>query len=226
MRNNDGAIAVLFAIMFIVILSVVGMSVDYSRQVRLAAAMQSALDAAVLSASAPDIDDTVRMDKFNAIFNENYDINESLAITLDFTYSSTDGGHGTATYKIPSTIAGILGKDDLRATIESYADMSLVDIEVVMVLDLSGSMLANMGAQSRLDALKSAAKKLVTTLETNKKGNQSIKYAIVPFTMNVNVGTDNTAFVTNTNHALFNGTTWAGCVLERPGAFTNDDTYN
>ncbi len=226
LRRQDGAISVLLAAMLIVVLSVISMSVDYGRQVRLAAAMQSALDAAVLSASAADLDDTVRQDRFNAIFQENYDIDESLLVTLDFTYSATDGGHGTATYKIPSTFSAVLGKDNLRATINSYADMSLVDIEVVMVLDVSGSMRANMGAQSRLDALKSAAKKLVDTLETNKKGNQSIKYAIVPFTMNVNVGTSNTAFVTNTNHSLFTGTAWAGCVLERPGSFTNDDTYN
>lgn len=33
--------------------------------------------------------------------------------------------------------------------------------------------------------------------------------------MNVNIGTTNTSYVSDVNHSLFAGTSWAGCVLER-----------
>ena len=55
---------------------------------------------------------------------------------------------------------------------------------------------------------------------------QSVKYSIIPFTMNVNVGTSNDSFVENTLSPLFNGTTWAGCVLERPTPYHNQDVFN
>ena len=101
-----------------------------------------------------------------------------------------------------------------------------MNAEIAMVLDVSGSMLASMGTDSRINVLKQAAHDLVNTVSAGANGSKPAKFGIVPFTMNVNIGTDNAQYVQGTNHALFNGTSWAGCVFERSTPNHINDVYD
>jgi Flp pilus assembly protein TadG len=225
-RDRSGGIAILFAALAPVLFMLGGVALDYSRVHSLKIAAQSALDAAVLAASDAVLADDRRQEVFAAILKQNFSEQDIATLQSKFIYSRANGGHGTLTFSFPTLLMRIGGYDSLAVAVESAARQDLFDIEVAMVLDVSGSMSNRMGAMPRIDALKGAARKLIETLDNAKLPSQKISYAIVPFTMNVNIGTGNAALVDNTASPLFTGTTWAGCVLERPAPYHNQDTYN
>lgn len=224
--DKQGAVALVFAVMLGALIFSAGMAVDYSRSREAVTKLQSSLDAAVLAASASAVPDDQRQNLFKAVFAENFHNAEVQNLDVRFDYSNQGGGKGMAKADIPTTVLRAVGKQSMPAYAESSAAQMDFDIEIVMVLDVSGSMLAGMsGGGSRLDTLKASAKKLVDIVEKYKMPSQSVKYGIVPFTMNVNIGTANSKYVDGTADPLFAGTDWAGCVLERPGAYANDDTF-
>ena len=123
---------------------------------------------------------------------------------------------GRATAIVPTTFTSIMNIKNIPVNLRSIAERGGHDIEVALVLDVSGSMRHGLSSgEIRIEALKNSAKKLVEIITNEQKTDQKIMFSIIPFTMNVNVGTENSQFVKNTDHALFNATSWAGCVLAR-----------
>lgn len=224
--DQRGAVALIFALMFSTIVFAAGMALDYSRSRDAVTKMQTALDAAVLAASASAIADDQRQGIFEKIFAENFATTEVQNLDVKFTYTAAGGGKGSAKADVPTTLLRAVGKESMATFVESSAAQADFDIEIVMVLDVSGSMLNGMGSGSRIDILKASAKKLVNIVEGYKMPSQKVSYAIVPFTMNVNIGTANSKYVDGIADPLFTGTAWAGCVIERPDNHANDDVYN
>lgn len=212
--------------MIFVLMGMGGVALDVGRAYSIKSKAQSALDAAVLAATNVLVADADRQSVFAAVFAENFKASDGKLAKVTYNYAKDSGGVGKVEFVYRSYLAGVLGKSEFTEMIESYAAQTEGDLEIVLVLDVSGSMRAPMGSGTRLAALKSSAKNLIDILEKAKMPNQSIKYSLVPFTMNVNIGTDNAAFVDNVNSPLFAGTTWAGCVLERPAQYANQDVYN
>lgn len=224
--DQRGGIAILFAALAPVLFMIGGFALDYSRVHSLKISAQSAIDAAVLAASDALLTDDRRQEVFAAVLKQNFPEQDLTGLTAEFSYTRADGGKGTLAFSFPTLLMRIGGYDSLAVGVTSSARQDLFDIEVALVLDVSGSMRAWMGSTSRLDALKGAARKLIEALDDAKLPSQKISYAVVPFTMNVNIGTDNAALVDNTASPLFTGTKWAGCVLERPAPFHNQDSYS
>lgn len=227
-RNDErGAVALVFGLLLGALIFAAGMAVDYGRSRDAVTKLQSSLDAAVLAASASGVPDDQRQNIFNTVFAENFHKSEVQNLKLTFDYTAQGGGKGTAKADVPTTVMMAVGKSSMPVYVESSAAQADFDIEIVMVLDVSGSMRAGMsGGGSRLDALKASAKKLVDIVDKYKMPSQTVKYGIVPFTMTVNIGTDNAKYVDGIADPLFTGTTWAGCVLERPDSYANEDVYN
>ncbi len=115
---------------------------------------------------------------------------------------------------------GVVGHPRTTINVRSVANYEQVDQEFVLVLDISGSMIG------RMNQLKDAAKALIDTIEANKRVGSKVRYSVVPFNMAVNIGQENSQYVDNTNNALFSGTQWGGCVLERPNGYHNKDVYS
>lgn len=227
-RNDSGSIAIIFAVAFSGILGAVGLAIDYGQYVRAKQATQFALDAAVLAASSVNTsDEEVRQDRFNKVFDAQLKPGVPRPDVLKFDHTSSSGGKGTAEFSMKTSFMRALGVNFATAKLVSEAQTSAQDLEIVFVLDISGSMTAtDMGGGTRLDALKSSVGKLIDLIEASRHSSQSIKYAVVPFNMAVNIGTAHASIVANTTHALFAGTEWAGCVLERPDGFHAKDTYS
>ena len=129
-----------------------------------------------------------------------------------------------------TTLARVLGIYEMQIGVTSEAVRSLGKVEVVLVLDNTGSMKG-----TKLTKLKEAANALVDTLVDATADPEDLRIGLVPFSMTVNVGTeyqnaswiDNNAkspihddiFDSNYNRfAAFNkmSVTWAGCVESRP----------
>ena len=114
----------------------------------------------------------------------------------------------------------------MKAAALGAASINSKELEVVLVLDVSGSMRHGLGGSARIDVLKASAQKLVDIISDNGAAMSKVKVGIVPFNMNVNVGTDNSAFVQGVGHALFTGQPWAGCVLQRAGTGAMSDSFS
>ena len=225
--DTRGNIAILFALSLTVIIALVGGAVDFSINAKVRAQLQNATDAAVLAAASPFIEDSERETVANRVLaselsrhNFSYAYSPHLNITPDNTVTLRVDAD------VPTNFLKIIGMNTTTADSLSVASQSVSDIELALVLDVSGSMNAGFGVgETRMDVLQRAAKDLVDVLAANSLGGAP-KFSIVPFNMNVNVGTANSAFVKNTTDPLFAGASWAGCVLERAGMHANSDAYS
>ncbi|MCE1236389.1 MAG: pilus assembly protein TadG-related protein [Hyphomicrobiales bacterium] len=145
----------------------------------------------------------------------------------------------SATLTSHSTFLGIIGVPDLVTTVSSTVTWGETSLEVAMVLDTTGSMADN----GKIDALKAAAAKMVSSLGGKATANNTVKFALVPFANFVNVGTtyQNASWIDNAGlspyHAAYFssslnrftiysklGKSWPGCVETRPAPYDMDDT--
>lgn len=228
-RGDDrGSAALIFALLLVPMLGAAGAAVDYGLGISTRNALQRALDAAVLSASRVDVAQENRETVFKSVFADNYNASRHTAPkTLTYSYVSGSGGKGEASTAVKTVFMGLLGYREMPVTVKSSANTDPINLEIVFALDISGSMQAtDMGGGTRLAALKSSANKLIDTIMANKSAAQTVKFAVVPFNMAVNIGTANAGLVSGTANPLFAGSTWGGCVLERRGNNFATDTYN
>ncbi len=161
--------------------------------------------------------------------------------TLSDIATSTTSGTLTLTAKLStkSSFLGLIGISDLVTQVASTVTWGETSLEVALVLDTTGSMADN----GKMDALKSSATNLVTTLADKSTEANSVKFALVPFANFVNVGTSyaNAAWIDTTGLSPYHSTyfssslnrfalytklgkTWPGCVETRPSPYDIDDT--
>ncbi len=222
LRDRRGNFSMMLALAMMPILGAVGMAVDYINLGRMRDEMLRATDAAALiAAKMVDATDAERKKAAREIFQANYN-----GALIGKPKVEIADGKVTVTARAKSSplIIQILDRGAIKVEVASTATLSKDRLEVVFALDVSGSMRANMKTgKTRMEELKSATKKLIDDLEA--AGGFTVAAGYVPFTMNVNVGTNNTSFVDNRNSPLFAGTSWKGCVLEKaPPKHVKDST--
>ena len=211
-----------------ILLVALAVGFDASRAYFIQVRLQQAVDQAALAGVSSEGTAAERKAIARNVFAANYGTGifaPPVTIGVDVNADGSVDVDVDASMKSP--FASFSGHPELIVHAESSASKGFLDVEVVLVSDVSGSMngLTPSGV-SRIEALRDAGKVLLDTLQTKVPANVNVRAAIVPFISSVNVGTDNTSFVSNTNHPLFAGTSWAGCVQERkpPHHITND--YN
>lgn len=220
-----GSVLIMFSMIVMVLLGGAGLAIDYARAVAIKDNAQNALDAAVLAATDSLVPTDEKEERFNTVFEVNFSSENAKVERKQFSYQPGAGGSAEADIKIATVMMRLFGINELNMPVTSSANQEGYDIEVALVLDVSGSMRYSMGGTTRLQALKDSANRLIDILEESKAPEQSIKYSIIPFTMNVNIGKDRGDIVYAADHALFSGTEWQGCVLERPAPHTNTDGF-
>jgi Flp pilus assembly protein TadG len=184
-RSEGGNVALMFALALVPIFGVVGAAVDYGRVSQMRAELADALDAGVLAVgSQPEMSD-----------NEAFDIvNDWIAAHLGDKYPGAwqldsvtlgEGGSilATASGSVDTTLARVLGIYEMQIGATSEAVRSLGKVEVVLVLDNTGSMKG-----TKLTKLKEAANALVDTLVDATADPADLRIGLVPFSMTVNVG--------------------------------------
>ena len=222
-KNSGGNIAVIFGISAFAVVGAVGAAVDYGRATHMQAKVQAGADAAAIAAATSGLNDAERKELAKTTFTANFP-DGSLARQPKLNIDLSDPQKVTVTVEsaIKPYLMSLLGIHESPVNVVSVAGRASFASEIALVLDISGSMRASMGGQTRIAALKSAAKQLVDTVSKNG----DVLIGIVPFTMNVNIGTANKKYVTGSKHKLFTGTSWAGCVFERPAPYHVSDDYS
>lgn len=173
---------VLFCVvLFVSMLVVAGMSVDFMRYENARTRLQSTLDRAILAAA--DLDQ--RRDPRAVV--EDYFAKAGLLDQLTNVTVTEHIGSRTvraeAEMPVPMFFIRLLGTPELVVPAVGTASENVSNIEISLVLDVSGSM----GSNNRLRNLKTAASSFVDTIFANdEEGNISI--ALVPFNGQVNLG--------------------------------------
>ncbi|MDX2288825.1 MAG: pilus assembly protein [Hyphomicrobiaceae bacterium] len=184
---RGGSIAILFAFSILALMSAIGMSVDYGLALAEKQRLQKAVDAASLSAATLlEDNDSLRVQRALAVFRENYSGPASLMPSFVIEPGQSGSGKrvvGHALHSMPTHIMGLFGYQHIPVQAAAKVPVAaLRDVEVVLVLDYSDSMIAN----DKYIRMKEAAHQLIDTI-SDAGSNPNVKFAIVPFAAMVRV---------------------------------------
>ncbi|MCI5060766.1 MAG: pilus assembly protein, partial [Alphaproteobacteria bacterium] len=180
-----GAIALTFGFMIPIVVGAVGVSVDISQAYLVKARLSSALDAAALAAAASGSDDEGEIqDKVEEFIEANYpDDKIGTAFDIDV---SLDGDELTVTASavLDTAFVGVMGFDEITVDAETIVQREVRGLEVVMVLDNTGSMSTN----DNIGTLKDATANFIEILFESVDDPDLVRVGLVPYASSVNVG--------------------------------------
>ena len=190
--DNRGTVAILFAASVIPIVLCVGLAIDSARGYYTATKTAAVLDAAALAAakamSERDLtDEEVREIAVATVRNHMLSetgrgiSSEAPVVTID---RDRDTVSVTLTSHVRTYFAGLAGMTRLEVNQAATAVFGLRDIELGVMLDVSGSM----RDYGKIDDLKVAAADLVKTLIPEVAGKQSVRIGLAPYSWSVNAG--------------------------------------
>ncbi|MEZ2406997.1 pilus assembly protein TadG-related protein [Bosea sp. RCC_152_1] len=186
-KDQSGNIMMLFGLSLVPLMGVVGVAVDYSRASNARQSLNAALDSAALMAArdAQKLTDVQLTARVNAWLKDNLPAD----VKSEFTSAQVSIDRTARTVKIvanaqvPTTIARVLGSDNLAVSSSSQSTWGLNTIELALVLDNTGSM-----AQSgKMTALKQASLDLIQIMKDSTQETDQIRISIVPFNTQVRI---------------------------------------
>ncbi|WP_316860668.1 TadE/TadG family type IV pilus assembly protein [uncultured Cohaesibacter sp.] len=252
LRDESGAIAIIFVVTLIPIILMLGAAVDYSRVALARSEAQDALDAATLAAvkqigKVTDAEIRAMIESYvaaNGPSNTSITVNP---ITIEHNPTSLKvWAKGTT----EMTVMKLMNFENSEFSISSKSVTGNKTLEVVLVLDNSGSMDSSAGSTTRIEALKNASDELVDILDEKKQDEDSLSFGVVPFTHLVrlsegmedaewldqngvssihqnNLPPDSNRFdlfATLTDPSTNAAVEWEGCVEARPHPYDIKDT--
>jgi Flp pilus assembly protein TadG len=196
-RDRKANTLALAAAALIPLVAMIGSAVDVSRAYMAKSRLQSACDAASLAArrvmKLDDLDDEVI-----ATGKEFFDFNfpNGMFGTADFEPVITKPDTGVirvdAQTTIPNVFMKMFGYDTMPLNVSCDASLNFVNTDVVLVLDVTGSMADPIDGEAKIDSLKEAVLALYDELEPVQQQLESqglrLRYGIVPYSSTVNVG--------------------------------------
>lgn len=198
-RDTAGNTLAIIAAALIPLLGMVGGGVDISRGYLAQSRLQQACDAGVLAARKRMGSDIVsgRLNSAaQAAGNRFFDINfrdksygsirRTFAMKVEADYSVS----GLASVVVPTTVMSIFGYREIPLRVECEARLNMSNTDVMMVLDVTGSMAqVNPGdSQPKIAILRQVVKDFHAQLEAAKTPGTRVRYGFVPYSSNVNVG--------------------------------------
>ena len=220
-EDRSGSIAMLFGLFLVPVIMLLGLAIDGLRTLNATTTVTGALDAAALAAARAmtegnltDAEVTEVAEKFflanaRGAGKVSYSIFDPLEVTTDRTANEVTVAVNAY---VPTTFSKIANINEFSIRREATAAAGLSDIELGLMLDVTGSMNRN----GKLRALKNATKDLIETIIPEGPGAERVRVALAPYSEQVNVG----PFAGAVSDAPNPG----GCVVERRGADMNRDT--
>lgn len=184
-RNEDGSLIVFGLVLFMLMLMMGGMAVDLMRYEQRRTALQQTIDRSVLAAASltQGLDpETVVNDYFEKAGLSQYLTNVTVTEGLNFRIVEAQADAELLPYFTP-----MVGIDDFQVPADSAAEQRINNVEIVLVLDVSGSMSEATASTTKIAALRSAASSFVQTVKANDAENR-ISITIVPYNAQVNLG--------------------------------------
>ncbi len=239
--DKRGNVMILAGLLTVPLLMMAGAAVDMSQVITVRTRLAQAADAAALAVGAAGtLDQSQAQEIANNVFNANYPAAE-LGTPGTVSVQFDDGAiNVSADAVVDMAILDVIGINTFNVGAETVVIREVKNIEVVMVLDNTGSM-----SGSKIESLKTAAETLVNVLFGESATSDNVKIGLVPFATSVNIGPDSvlqgwvdTTGTSSLNEVNFDtGTSifdlyqdlaasnvsWAGCVEARPEPYDTND---
>lgn len=183
--DSRGNVAMIWALSATVTLSLVGLSIDFSRAHAVRQQVQNAADGAALVAERmSDRPLSERRTAAEQYFRASLeDVQYATLATVSIEEMSGGGHRATASMPSPTTLSRLVTGRDFTVGASSTADQAGTDLEVAVILDTTGSM-----AGRRIADLRVAAADLVDIIVRDEQTPYYSKVALVPYSMAVNLG--------------------------------------
>ena len=219
--NRSGNIAILFALFLVPVIMLMGLAIDGLRALNAAETTSDALDAAALAAARAMVEGGVSDDEVRSIARRYFQANaigqdkvaystfSELEVNPDRSRNEVTVGINTT---VPTTFSRIAHVETFSFHREATATMGINEIELGLMLDVTGSMNRN----GKLRALKRATKDLINRVVPDGPHSDRVRIALAPYSEQVNVG----SFARLVSDARNR----SGCVVERQSGHTNSDT--
>ena len=186
LHREDGSLVVFALFLFVLMIMMGGIAVDVMKYEQRRTTLQNTLDRCTLSAAAmtQDLDpEMVVEDCVDKVGLSQYLTAITVTEGLNFRSVEADARVQTSPFFLH-----MIGIDEFDAPGSSTAEQRINNVEIVLVLDVSGSMGNPMtGGGSKIAALKTAAKEFISTVKANDSENR-VSITIVPYNAQVNLG--------------------------------------
>ena len=191
-QQQDGAIAIIFALSLIPVVLTVGLAIDGSRAYYTQQKISASLDAAALaSARALQMED-LSDDQVDALaktylkVHMQPDVGNGIKLdTIDVTVERDKKTVTIATTgSVVSYFGGIIGINTMSIEREARAVFSFNEVELGLMLDVSGSM----DDYGKIGDLRAAVGDLIDILIPELKPDNGVKIAFAPYSTAVNAG--------------------------------------
>lgn len=228
--DDRGSVAVIFAFLLLTLCLFIGAAVDFGSALRAKAVMQGASDAAVLAAAThlktSPSDTATAETKARAVYLANrqgqgFTINDE-----DVRFKLTRESDGALTAEafadgsVPTHFTKVVQLDKLPVSSYSAARIERMNVEMALVVDVTGSM-----SGSKLATLKEAAKGLVGDVIWDDQSVWKSRIALIPYSYAVNVS--DLAGPIPTTSTSASGNNWFlqdKCVSQRHDAQRHSDS--
>lgn len=209
-RSEDGSLAIFALVLFVLMAMMGGIAVDMMRHEQTRTALQQTIDRSVLAAASlsQDLDpEDVVADYFaKAGLSENLgDVTVTEGLNFRIVQAQAEA-------TLSPFFMHMMGVDQFDVPAASSAEQRITNVEISMVLDVSGSM---QGA--KIENLKTAARNFVTRVLTPDI-ERRISISIVPYNGQVNLG-QNLRQKFNVSH--LHGTANVNCIDLPSSAYDN-----
>lgn len=202
-RDRRGNTLLLMAAGILPVIAAIGAGVDMTRGYMAQARLQEAVDSAALAGrkamdgtdvntAQPVVDKFLKFNYPNGIFN-------SGAVTSSLKVTSDGALVVDASTKVPTVMMGAFGIATMPVAAESSAKRSGSNIDVVLVLDVTGSMANGVNNKtatgsnpSKMSALQTATLNFLDALDSTRTQLASsglrVRVGIIPYSQTVNIG--------------------------------------
>lgn len=237
--NSKGNTAIMFGICCIPLVASAGAAIDFTRALNLKHNLNAAIDAAALAAgSAVTLTTEQKIEYAKEVLEANFLESEHAHIDEPTFQVDDTTVIINVTGTLDTFLLGVVGIDQIPITTSNEVTLQSKKLEVVMVLDNTGSM-----SGSKISSLKSAAEDLVEILFEGDNAEDLVKVGLVPFAASVNIGSDKLGsgwmdvnaqssthgenFEAGTNlftlYDDIDNKSWNGCVEARPEPYDTTD---
>lgn len=217
-HREEGSTMPFIALGTFMLIGATGTAIDMGRVQIVQTRMQNALDAAGLAVGSQVSTINVQSETnkyFYANFPANY-LGTRISSLSAEPNSDSSVINLAVSGTVDTTFMKIFGINTVNVAATSQINRAAKGMELVLVIDNTGSMLNSAGGTiSKLSAAKTAANSLLDTVfgaNTNTIANLWV--GLVPFSQSVNVGTSHSSWTTNAT-LNWGDQSWGGCVESR-----------
>lgn len=223
-KQTRGAIAVMTALFIPIMVGFLTISIEISRQNYVESMLSFAVDAAAIAGARYDV--TQYQQNAQRIFDANFPpgtMGISPVLTVEYN-AQKNTVHTSVNAQMPTKIGPLMGINHLTVKAESVVNREFGGLELVMVLDTTGSMSSN----SKINGLRTAAKSLIDVIYEGANTRENTAIGVVPFVTTVNIGPNNTSWLSDpsTINSFPVDKPWEGCVKTNSMAENGDELFD